>query len=126
MAINRGWLAIGAAIVLSACAIERAQVADNAQTKMVGLSKEQVLACMGPPANQGTVGATEVWSYNSGNGFAAASYGNGLAVSSSRHCTVNVTMTNGYVSAVNYLGPTGGLLSANEQCAFAVAACVKK
>jgi hypothetical protein len=35
-------------------------------------------------------------------------------------------MTNGLVSAVNYQGPKGGLLTAGEQCAFAVDACVKK
>ena len=52
------------------------------------------------------------------------SYGNGTAVSATRHCTVNVTMTDGRVSALNYLGPTGGLLSPNEQCAYAVASCV--
>lgn len=120
------WLVLAISLTLSACAIQRAQVADEAQSKMIGLSKEQVLACMGPPANKDTVGSTEVWSYNSGNNFTAASYGNGFAQSSTRHCTVNVTMTNGYVSAVNYLGPTGGLLSPNEQCAFAVSACVAK
>jgi hypothetical protein len=35
---------------------------------MVGLSKEQVLACMGPPATKAAEGAAEVWSYASGNG----------------------------------------------------------
>jgi hypothetical protein len=93
---------------------------------------------------------TEVWSYASGNGFSstvatadvnttgqATRYGNqvygsanstgfGTAVSTRRFCTVNVVMTNGLVSAVNYQGPTGGLLTAGEQCAFAVDACVKK
>lgn len=101
---------------------------------MVGLSKEQVLACMGPPANQATVGATEVWSYPSGNGrtdvAVIGSAGGGLfssgGISERRFCTVNITMTNGRVSQVGYVGPTGGLLSPNEQCAFAVANCVPK
>lgn len=31
------------------------------------LEQEQVLACMGPPAQKMAEGATEVWSYNSGN-----------------------------------------------------------
>jgi outer membrane protein assembly factor BamE (lipoprotein component of BamABCDE complex) len=71
---------------------------------MVGLTKEQVLACMGPPASKAT-GATEVWSYPSGN------------------CTVNVTMMDGKVKRMNYAGPTGGPLSQNEQCFFTVANC---
>ena len=40
------------ALAVAGCAIERAQVAGEAQQKMVGLSKEQVLACMGPPATK--------------------------------------------------------------------------
>ena len=92
---------------------------------MIGITKEQALACMGPPANKAAEGATEVWSYPSGNGMTVASYGNGIATSSSRFCTVNLTMTDGRISQVNYLGPTVGLLTAGEQCAYAIQACVK-
>ncbi|GLR97960.1 MULTISPECIES: hypothetical protein [Bradyrhizobium] len=143
-------LAVALSVTLAGCAIQRAQVAQDARAQMVGLSKEQVLGCMGPPANKAAEGQTEVWSYASGNGFSstvatadvstsgqAARVGNqvygsanstgfGTAVSTRRFCTVNVVMTNGLVSAVNYQGPTGGLLTAGEQCAFAVDACVKK
>ena len=97
---------------------------------MIGMPKERVLACMGAPANKAAEGATEVWGYNSGNGMTVASasydrYG-GTAVSSSRFCTVNIVFTGGQVSAVNYNGPTGGLLTQGEQCAYAVDACVKR
>ena len=87
------------------CAADRAQIANYAQNKMVGLTKEQVLACMGSPASKATEGATEVWSYPSGN------------------CTTNVTMMDGKVKRMSYVGPTGGLLSQNEQCFFTVANC---
>ena len=134
---------------VTGCAIERAQVAGEAQQKMVGLSKEQVLACMGPPAAKAAEGATEVWSYNSGNDHVqtatfgqstttASLYGNrqfatgnaytlgsGIGVSSRRYCTVNIVMGGGRVSRVNYSGPTGGVLTAGEQCAFAVQNCVR-
>jgi hypothetical protein len=143
-------LAVALAVALGGCAIQRAQVAQDARAQMVGLSKEQVLGCMGPPGNKAAEGQTEVWSYASGNGFSstvatadvstsgqatrmgnqvygsASSTGFGTAVSTRRFCTVNVVMTNGLVATVNYQGPTGGLLTAGEQCAFAVDACVKK
>jgi hypothetical protein len=121
--------------------------------KLVGLSKEQVLACMGPPGTRMAEGATEVWSYNSGDGrtttvatatavtdvngsasrfgnttdlsATATSSGFGTAVTRQRGGTVNVTMTGGRVARVNYLGPTGGLLTPGEQCAYAVQACVQ-
>jgi hypothetical protein len=122
-----GIVALG--VALSGCAIQRAQVAQDARVQMVGLSKEQVLGCMGAPVNKAAEGNTEVWGYTSGNGMTIASasydrYG-GTAVSSSRFCNINIVMASGRVTAVNYTGPTGGLLSAGEQCAYAVDACVR-
>jgi hypothetical protein len=137
------------AVTLGGCAIQRAQQASDAQTKMIGLSKEQVLACMGPPANKAVEGATEVWSYNSGNNQTtvstfgtsntnasvsgnrnyapgqASTTSSGFGVARSRFCTVNVTMINGQVSRINYVGPTGGLLTQGEQCAFVVQNCLQ-
>jgi hypothetical protein len=134
--------------LVGGCAIQRAVVANQAQDKMIGLSKEEVLACMGPPANKMAEAATEVWSYGSGDGrtttfstarsrttgditrqpggadFTANTRGTGTAVSTSRFCTVNVVMSEGRVSRVNYAGPTGGLLTQGEQCAFVVKNCV--
>jgi len=118
----------------------RAKEANQAQATMVGMTKEQVLACMGVPAGKAVEGATEVWSYNSGNGqtvgfgsssasvFGGRGYANGYGFSSmvteQRFCTVNVTMMNGRVERLNYVGPTGGLLTQGEQCAFAIENCV--
>ena len=112
---------------------------------MVGMPKEQVLACMGPPAGKQAEGSTEVWSYNTGNdetqvstfstanasvsgtrNFATGSaFGTGFGVSSTKYCVVNVVMVDGSVDRVNYSGPTGGLLTGGEQCAFAVRNCVQ-
>jgi hypothetical protein len=95
--------------------------------------QRKVLACMGPPADRMTVGQTEVWSYQSGNGQTIgsvfASGGNGFAsgfgVTEQRFCKVNIVMTKNAVREINYSGPTGGLLTQGEQCAFAVQNCVQ-
>jgi hypothetical protein len=124
---NLGIVAL--AVTLASCAIQRAEIAQDARAQMVGMSKEQVLACMGAPGNKAAEGATEVWGYASGNGMtvATASYDRfgGTAVSSNRFCNVNIVFASGQVSTVNYTGPTGGLLTAGEQCAYAVSPCVK-
>ena len=70
-------------------------------------------------------GQTEVWSYGSGNGRTTVSYGNGSAIAVHRFCQVSVVFVSGRVSAVSYSGPTGGLLSQGEQCAFAIQNCVR-
>ncbi len=104
---------------------------------MIGLSKEEVLACMGAPPQQAAVGETEVWSYPSGGDtdtFGSASgFANqtssatvfGWAHSHHRYCIVNVVMKGGVVAAVNYTGRTGGRNSQGEQCAFAIQNCVQ-
>jgi hypothetical protein len=104
---------------------------------MVGMSKEQVLVCMGAPPQHTAVGETEVWSYPSGGDTSTTSRahgsidasGNATAFGSSysahRYCTVNVILTGNRVSAVNYVGRTGGWATQGEQCAFAVQNCVQ-
>lgn len=115
----------------------RAEVATHAKAQMIGKSKEQVLACMGAPFQQAAVGQTEVWSYPSGGDTTTVSTANGsvdaagnasafgVSQSAHRYCVVNVVMTAGKVSAVNYSGRTGGWASEGEQCAFAVKNCVE-
>ncbi len=137
-----GWIAVAFSFALAGCAVMRAQEATEAKATMVGMTKEQILACMGVPTQKAAEGATEVWSYNSGNGqtvgFGSSSasitggrnyaYGSGFSsmVTEHRFCTVNVTMVNGRVDRMNYVGPTGGLITQGEQCAFAIENCVKK
>ena len=122
-----GIVALTAAV--SGCAIQRAQIAQDARVQMVGMTKEHVLICMGPPANKAAEGQTEVWSYNSGDGTilasGSASYGSFSGASSQRFCQINVVISGPAVTSVNYQGPTGGLITAGEQCAYAVDACVK-
>lgn len=128
-----------ATLILAGCAFQRAQVASAAQEQMVGMSSEDVLACMGPPEARDAEGETEVWAYNSGGrtvgsgtsiGFGTGGYsGVGVGVGSynSRelYCQVNVFMADGRVSRIGYEGPTGGLVTAGEQCAYAVENCVR-
>lgn len=144
---------------LAGCSIERAKTAAAAQTQMIGLSKGEVLACMGIPQAKAVESNVEVWSYETGNGrtdtvsdgysntnatatgaaqatrigntvyAAGTAAGNsqtssfGFASTRHRSCTVLVVMTNGSVSRVNYSGPTGGVLTKGEQCAYAVQNC---
>jgi hypothetical protein len=124
------------AVVVAGCAAQqRSQMAADAQTKLRGMTKEQVLSCMGPPSRKMAEGATEVWSYSSGDGHTSTSGSASTlitgaldyeATTTRRFCTVDVVMTDGLVSRLNYSGPTGGLLTPGEQCGFAVQNCVRQ
>jgi len=107
------------ALLLAGCALQRAQIAQQAQVGMVGMSKEQILTCMGPPANRAAEGQTEVWAYAT---MPTMDVDEGTG--STRYCGVNLTMRSWRVSAVNYQGPTGGLITQDEQCAYVVDKCV--
>jgi len=102
------------AVAVAACALQRAQTAADAKKQMIGMTKEAVLRCMGAPAANASVGATEVWTYRSGDAVAAGY----------NYCNINVAFAGGVVSQVNYTGETGGLISKGEQCAYAVEHCV--
>ena len=130
-------------LLLSSCAgskFQRAEIASEAKSSMIGMTKEKVLACMGAPTQQAAAGETEVWSYPSGGdtnsvGSATSStnpfvpfgqtHVTGSSHSVHRYCVVSVVMAGGRVTAVNYTGRTGGWASQGEQCAFAVQNCVQ-
>jgi hypothetical protein len=67
---------------------------------MIGMSKEQILACMGPPQGSSAQGSTAVWSYSSGGQQqigTAQGFWTGTVIGSShaRYCVVNVVMQDG-------------------------------
>jgi len=107
-------------------AIERAQLAKDAKQSLVGMSDERILACMGPPRSRAAAGGLEVWQYQSGNGQIDIERDVNGAVATQRHCLINISMRERQVQSVSYSGPTGGLLSAGEQCAFALQGCFQK
>jgi outer membrane protein assembly factor BamE (lipoprotein component of BamABCDE complex) len=133
----RLWIYILIALLpLNGCSsFARSDVAAEARQRMVGMSKEEVLACMGPPKQKATVGMTEVWSYNSTNGLGTSgSLGrydktSGFSTGGGTHqhyfCTVNVVMKSDIVSVVHYNGPRGGMMNRDEQCGYAVEHCVE-
>lgn len=127
-----------AAFALSACvgeSLRRDSLAAKAKTRMIGMSKEDVLACMGPPKKKASEGTTDVWSYLStdyhtyrpqDNIKVTSYYTTKPAISERRFCTVNVVMKNNIVTALHYLGPMGtNFYNDKDQCGYAVAACVE-
>jgi hypothetical protein len=119
-------------LLVSACGFQRAQLAKDAPNLMMGASKDQVLACMGQPANKSTVGTAEVWSYNSTSGSVEPFETGGeqsLAPTARRPsptvCTVNITLVGGRVSKLSYAGPDGEAVAASQHCAYALESCLQ-
>jgi outer membrane protein assembly factor BamE (lipoprotein component of BamABCDE complex) len=102
-------------LALAGCASGRGATANEAQSQMIGMSKEQILRCMGPPHSSYTVGSsTEVWAYNSAPQEGAAPA-----------CIVNVMTQDSQVIDIDYRGPAGALMPKDKQCVYAIEKCVK-
>jgi outer membrane protein assembly factor BamE (lipoprotein component of BamABCDE complex) len=115
--------ALVASFSLSACGLQWPEVDQVAQAKIIGLSKQKVRACLGAPTSRKAIGSTEIWSYDSGT---VRIEGSGFATSGNpRHprCRVNIVMTNGAVSQINYSGLAGDTLDLGERCVFAAERC---
>ena len=91
---------------------ERAELAQQAKTELVGFSKTELLTCAGVPVRSATEGELEFMSYG------ASSYGWGNS------CVVTFVLKDGAVETINYSGRTGRRSQNGEQCAYAVANCL--
>ena len=123
--MHRIWIvaALALCFALPACGMEWPENDQVAQAKMIGLSNRQIRACLGAPASRRAIGSTEIWSYAGGR---TEIEGSGFATSGNpRHpaCRVNLVMTNGAVSQINYAGPAGDSLDLGERCVFPALAC---
>ncbi|MFA4994232.1 MAG: hypothetical protein WC521_02885 [Bdellovibrionales bacterium] len=123
------------ALLLSGCVtVQSEKNAADAKIRMLGMPKSAVLACMGEPKDKKQEGKTEIWTYYSsdGHGEHPGSVYNpaGFALSSGTYeksfCLVVVEMKNGVVQSLEYLGPKStNFYNKDDQCGYAVAACVK-
>ncbi len=137
--------------LIAACSFQRASVAKRAQTELIGMSKANLLACAGAPVRVAVVEGVELLTYPSGgksirigsthtrgeghytgvyssgteSGTATYhSHGTSTAVTQHRYCEVTFVLKDGVVTKVNYSGPTGGLITKGEQCAYVVENCL--
>ena len=99
----------------------RADLANRAQTELVGLSTEQLLACAGAPDRRAMSGETEVLTY----GVRTQTQASKDHPGSTRFCEATFVIRDGRVSKVSYRGKTGGWLTSGEQCGYVVQNCVQ-
>jgi outer membrane protein assembly factor BamE (lipoprotein component of BamABCDE complex) len=114
-------------LFISACGMQRAEVASNAKSSMISMTKEQILQCMGTANSIQNVGNTETWKYFSGDKSAVNAKGSDDKSSEKlKYCEITLTFdNNGTVSFAKYSGNAGGIFSDDEQCAYAVKNCVR-
>lgn len=120
------------ALLLGGCESARPEADQIAQQRMIGLSKQDLLACLGRPARRAAAGqATEIWTYAGGQmrgrgpQWAIGLNTNLPPFASPGPCEVKAVMTNGRVSQVFYVDADGEALPIGQECLFAVERCVQ-
>ena len=124
--------AAGLIVAMALAGCQPLEVDQVAQQSMIGLSKRDVLACMGAPAQRVPSGqATEIWTYVGGQ---MRGYGpqwalllntNLVPFTPGGSCDVALVMTNGHVGEVGYTAVDGGKFPLGQECVFPVENCVK-
>ena len=119
-------------LALGGCQSEPLETDQVAQQSMIGLAKQDILACFGEPAQRVPSGqATEIWTYTGGR---MRGYGpqwalllntNLVPFTPGGSCDVVLIMTNGRVSEVGYSAVDGSKLPLGRECLFSVERCVK-
>ena len=114
---------------LAACGCAEAPETDPiAQARMIGLSKRDVLACLGAPAGRTSPAQrTEIWTYANGvtttDSPPWAVGTNFSLLAPPAPCDVRIVMTNARVSEIAYATPDGRRLPSGRQCSFPVWTC---
>jgi hypothetical protein len=134
--LRRGGLLLAAGLlpVLAGCTgMEQSKFARQAKTELVGMSREEVLDCAGPPERVIKSGKRELLVYFAGDESPAARNlaPTGLDAPGIFHggheanCEVTFVLEEGRVSELRYQGQTGGIFTRNSRCAAILRYCMR-
>ncbi len=105
-----------AALAIAACAssLGREELAERAQTELVGISAEKLLACAGAPNRRATSGGLEVLTYVVRKDTDEIAH----------FCEATFVLKSGRVTEVSYRGTTG-LVTGRAHCGYVVENCLR-
>ena len=117
------------ALGLGSCSVDRDKTAEQAETRLVGMSRADLYRCAGLPHREATVDGVTFATYDNqlstSNALTLPFIGGGLTQGNNNYCRTTFTLEKGAVSSVNYAGATGPFYAAHEQCSYTVQACVR-
>lgn len=113
--------------LLSACAVMDSHRAEEARSRLVGLSEVDLESCIGAPDQHANFGNTDVLTYYAGStnsiNWSIPVVG-GLGVNNGGYCHATFQVVNGRVSRVLYSGEKNALLAPDAFCAPIIRTCL--
>ncbi|MDD5033346.1 MAG: hypothetical protein PHE55_01195 [Methylococcaceae bacterium] len=112
-------------LAISGCAAHRAEIAQRARSELVGLSKTQLLQCMGPSQRQERSESGEILIFSGATPNYSCPLRMGETEPPRRYCEAAFVLENGVVKTVGYREPNGNIITQADRCAFLVEKCVR-
>lgn len=114
---------------LAGCDTIDSHTARQAQTELVGTSKENLYSCAGLPNRSLVIGATEYASYDyqpytAGGLSATLPLVGGISFGATGNCHATAKVTNDHVTEIDYAGDTGSVLGHVANCASIFSHCL--
>jgi len=117
---GRPWLLLCAGAVLGGCAVQDSRLAHTAQTRLLGLSELDLVACLGVPDEKARFGSTDVLTYYA-TSSSSISYSvplvGGIGFSNGAYCHATFRVDAGRVTHVLYSGEKNATLAPDAYCA---------
>lgn len=111
------------------CALKDADTVAVARTKLLGMAKVDLEACLGVPEQHSAFGDTEILTYyatsTSSGGFTLGlPLLGGLSLAGGGYCHATFKLDSGRVTELRYTGETNAAFAPNAYCAPIVRSCV--
>lgn len=113
--------------LVSACAIKDSSIAQNAETRLMGMSEVDLESCIGVPDQHSTFGNTDILTYYatsmSGDSYSVPIIG-GLSFSNGGYCHATFRVSDGHVTQILYSGEKNATGAPDAYCAPIVRTCM--
>jgi hypothetical protein len=115
--------------LLGACSVHDSRIAQEGQTRLMGLSEVDLESCLGAPDQKGTFGDTDILTYyapsTSSDTFSIPVIG-GLSFSFGGYCHATFQVKNGHVTHIIYSGEKNATGAPDAYCAPIMRTCLSQ
>jgi hypothetical protein len=115
-------------LLCAACAFQDSRIADDARTRLLGLSEADLESCLGAPDQRGTFDDTDILTYyatsQSSTSYSIPVIG-GLSFSNGGYCHATFQVKGGHVTRILYSGEKNATLAPNAYCAPILRTCLE-
>lgn len=125
--MTRSCLPMLVALLLPACAVKDSDIAQEARTRLMGMSEADLESCIGVPDQHSRFGNTDILTYyatsTSDINWSVPVVG-GVGVTNGGYCHITFRVTSGTVSQIMYSGEKNATFAPDAYCTPILRTCI--